>query len=92
MQTNEIVKRVLMFRPETRENDNLLYHYCLMEMFGTSDTKEIADITNANVFETISRVRRKVQSSNPLLKSSPATQVARGNKEKEVREWARQSI
>lgn len=92
MKLIDVVYETMREYPATKENDNLLYHYCLEKMYGTSNVLDIAYKTKKNVFESISRARRKIQEFNPMMKSSPAVQMARAEKEKEVREWARKTI
>ena len=70
----------------TRDNDNLLIAKVLKDLYGTSDMEDIAKITNASVTETITRMRRKIQQTNPLMASSAKASKARRRKEAEWHE------
>lgn len=91
MEIKRVVEHFLIIDPRTRENDNLLIANVIKEVYGTTDMMKIANETNSGICETITRVRRKIQESNPMLAPVKVTN-ARRMKEKEVREWARKSI
>lgn len=89
MTLQERVAEYLKNVPQCRENDNLLIAYCIKDEYGTRDLYDIALKTKSNIYESISRARRKIQEENPLLRPSDEVYKAREQKEQEVRQWAR---
>lgn len=60
------IASILTRYPETRGNDMLLYYIYLVEEQISTDLKDLAE-NPKNIFESISRARRKAQEINPLL-------------------------
>lgn len=85
----EVVEKILMENPATRENDNLLIAYVLKDQYGLSNTFDVALMTNANLYESIGRARRKLMERNPSLRPSLNITEARMKKEAEYRKEMR---
>ena len=89
MLAKDKVAQILTDIPQTRDNDNLLIAYYMKDVYGLTNTFDIALKTKKNVYETIRRTRQKVQEENPLLRPSVEIYQARLMKEAEVREEVR---
>lgn len=77
---------------KSRDNDNLLIAELLQDIYGTTDMKKIATMTNEGICESITRQRRLVQRQNPLLASSKNVSKARARKEMKYREEMRKEL
>lgn len=102
--TTEIVKALLEQYPHTRDDDYLLWLHAIeiaaaregVPTFAHSVT--LAAYLNAAKcsrfphFETVSRVRRKLQEQYPELRGTPRTRAARAKAEEEYREYARKDV
>lgn len=86
------VMDILIKHKASRDNDNLLIAKYLKEEYGTTDIAVIATISKTNVCETITRVRRLIQATNPLLAPSKNASKARRRKEEKMREEMRKEI
>lgn len=83
------VERLLVTNPATRENDNLLIAYFIKDNYKMQNTFDIALTFKANIYESISRARRKLQENNPNLRPSKEVYEARLQRETQVREEMR---
>lgn len=81
MNLKDVVIRILQTDEKARGNDNYLYYKVFQYMEWPLDLKYIADFTTTNQFETISRIRRKVQATNPLL--LPKKHITKNRKQRE---------
>lgn len=95
----KLVRHILEERPETRDDDHLLY---LRVLEIVSDYDECMDIDSLSVsnfflhfndlhlpsYETISRARRKVQEKHPELRASEDVALARAELQKDFRAFA----
>ena len=79
------VMKTMTRNMSSRDNDNLLIAKVLKDLYGTSDMEEVAMMTNESITETITRLRRKIQQSNPLMASSKNCSKRRRIKEQEFR-------
>lgn len=91
-----IVTRILNDVPNTRRNDMLLYSYVSEELthFNVHRMALSAvamEIQNGELppYETISRVRRKIQAKHPELKPSEAVQIGRSLNQDDMVMYAR---
>lgn len=89
MNVRNEVERLMIENPATRENDNLLIAYFMKDNFKMQNTFDIALQFKSNVYETISRARRKIQETNPNLRPPEEVYKARLKKEQEVRDEMR---
>lgn len=90
MEIKELVQKYLTEVPQTRNNDNLLIAYCMKAMHKTTDMFDIALMTNKNEYESIRRIRQKIQNEeNPNLKPVEQVKKSRADYEEEMRKWAR---
>lgn len=101
---SNMVKKVLIEIPETRDDDNLLWLEALRESL--KDRKSgyaMADLTLAYVlksihklglpsFETVSRARRKLQAKYPELRGSENVRRERAKKEKTFKEYSKNGV
>lgn len=100
----ELVKAILEQIPNTRDDDYLLWLYVL-EIEAAQDHRasfasslslasflEQAKCCKYTHFETVSRIRRKLQAKYPELKATKNTQAARAELEQEYREYARSDV
>lgn len=100
----EVAKRVEMIlqeKPETRDDDNLLWLEAVRETVRDWETgNKMCELTFAYVlknirslglpsFETVSRARRKIQAKHPALRGSERAAKGRAKKEKVYKEFAR---
>lgn len=94
-----VTRHILETKPYTRNSDNYLYlevvSYLGERMGARIQTMSIADVMNLAengtipAFDTIARLRRKVQEEDPDLMSSRPVRQMRLEREKEIRKWAR---
>jgi hypothetical protein len=94
----KLVKDILESRPETRDDDYILW----LNVLRNTNT-DIPDYTNMPVaefllnakymrfphYESVSRARRKIQEKYPELRATDETRTARANFEKRYRKYAR---
>ena len=66
-----------------RGNDLELYYQVLVNNGLPTDLKELKEMFTTNIFETISRSRRKAQEENPTL--LPANELVNGRRKREER-------
>ena len=76
------VTAIMTKNKSSRNNDNVLVAKVLKEMYGTSDMEEIAKMTNVSVVESITRMRRLIQRSNPFL--GPTQNVSKRRRMKQI--------
>ena len=100
----QAVKEILEEKPETRDDDNLLWLEALR--LSVRDWKygnKMCDLTLAYVlksinrlglpsFESVSRARRKLQETYPELRGPDRAQRRRAENEKKFEEYARNGI
>lgn len=87
----DTVKTILEIHPAAREDDRALY-YWILKYEGFDVTVSIARFlmgTGYPNFETIGRVRRKLQEKYPELRAPQRTQAMRSEAEGEFIEYAR---
>ena len=92
------VRYVLETKPYTRDSDNFLYLEIIKiigERMGVSiHSMSLADVMNLAEngtvpgYDTIARLRRKVQDEDPELMCSRNVRSMRIDREKAIREWA----
>ena len=99
-----IVKNVLENQPETRDDDYLLWLIVIKktckacklpdisQKMRICDFLEFVKYARFPKFETVSRVRRKMQEKYPELKGSAETQAARSEQERRFKEFARYGV
>lgn len=97
-----LVKSILTDYPKTRDDDYLLW----LEVLRCTKYLENIDYLNMSVhqflsvakymtlphFETVGRIRRKLQEEYPELRASAETQVARDELEESFRAFARSNV
>lgn len=91
MNRKEKIISILERYPETRNNDNELTYRYLKECNMPTDYEYLRNL-NYNIADSISRIRRKAQESNPLLFANQHTKANRTKSESEIKEWARRSL
>lgn len=86
----EVVRRILVEHPDARNSDRILMiRYC--QSIGYSLSKSYLDALydkDAPKYETIGRIRRKLQHDNEELRGSKKVQEKRKEKEKDFRDYA----
>lgn len=88
---NNVVTRILVIDPETRDDDNKLYLAVIEDVMPNGTQKSIEDIFlnmkkyKIPPFESVSRARRKVQELRKDLRGTGETQDAR--KQEEFNFW-----
>ncbi len=102
--TTHIVKSILEQYPHTRDDDYLLWLRAIEIAAARENMPTLphsvtlaAYLTAAKCsrfphFETVSRVRRKLQEQYPELRGTPRTRVARAKAEEEYRKYARKDV
>lgn len=93
--TSDIVKRLLIDDPKTRDSDN--YLYCQVVRIKHADALllpfwEVMERMNEfdlPCFETVRRARQNIQMKNPDLKASEMVQSLRSINEEIYKEYAR---
>lgn len=97
-----IVGTILEYYPATRDDDYLLW----LEVLKSVQLYHGGDYLNMPVYEflqcakymkfphyeTVSRVRRKLQETHPELRGTAETQAARAEHEEQYREFARRIV
>lgn len=86
MNIQDIVEKTLMEVPQTRSNDLMLIAKVIKQLYGYTDTFDIALNLNGNVYESIRRSRAKIQETNPTLRPNDYVQRLRKEKEERIRE------
>lgn len=89
MNVRDKVEQLLITIPQTRENDGMLIAHAIRELYGYTNTFDIALYVKGNVYESIRRARQKIQETNPALRPSKEVYEARLKKEADVREAMR---
>lgn len=88
--TEDVVRHVLKNKPETRKNDFLLvketYDYYGNTELSFSDFCKKAVDNCIPSFETVTRLRRKIQSENPEIYGDSETIIKRQENEERVLE------
>ena len=95
-----LVRNILEDKEETRNNDNVLYVETLSllsKLMYDFDVTEMPTKTvlsnlrflNLPSYETVSRVRRKLQNKNPHLRANEKVEVCRKEKEKVFMQYAK---
>ncbi len=82
----EFIVKTLEDTPATRNNDNMLVAICLKECYGIENTFDLANSTAVNLYDSISRLRRKAQQRNPLLAPDDRVKTNRHKRELRIRE------
>lgn len=102
--TSKLVKELLRVDPKARNSDGYLYLKVLELMAGMQEKPiRLEEMTlpffllnirqlNFPCFETVRRVRAKIQSDNPDLRPSPEIEAKRQARRKEYREYARDKV
>ena len=96
MVTVRLVKNILTVYPTTRNDDYLLWLKVLQMTDSEYLERPLIDFlknakhTKFAHFETVSRLRRKIQEEYPELQATETTRRARNKREAEWREFARQ--
>ncbi len=93
LKTEEKVRQILVHNPETRNDDNLLIYEFLREYFDIDNLSIKELLLNGRQlgipsFETITRVRRKIQECSPYLKSTEKIDKIRYKQEKKFTDYA----
>ena len=85
------VLTVLMTSPTARDSDKVLYVKFLEMYFPEALDMSYREAINANVpnYESLGRIRRKLQSQYPEVHSSRQIEKLRKQREQEFREYAR---
>lgn len=93
----QIVRPILEANPEARNDDMVLYLLvckdCIMREHGKEkiyleDIMRYHGAMNIPCFESVRRVRQKIQASEPQLGCSPAVRRARHKAQKEYKDYA----
>lgn len=87
--TKHLVERILTDVPETRNNDNLLIAHYFHTKYNTTDILKIAKFTSHNEFESVRRMRQKIQEHNPTLRGNELVKRKRAKAEEEYRDAIR---
>lgn len=82
------VEKILTEHIDARGNDNKLYYYFFLQEYGTTDLKEISEMS-INKFASVSRLRQKIQNEMPWLRANEITQTYRKKREEKFREELR---
>ena len=92
--TKAEVKRILEAKPQTRNNDMILYYeYCLhhwvrdVQMYKVFQDTEFRRSKNIAPFETVSRARREIQHECVNLRSDEVVEQAKKVKEEMFRNY-----
>lgn len=86
---DDVVKEYLEIYPMLRNNDLMLMARVIKDVYGFTDTFDIALNLKGNVFETVRRSRAKIQETNPHLRADENVIKARQVKEQRIREQMR---
>lgn len=89
MKIYEYVTKVLEENPAARNNDNLLVAIVMEDLYGIKSMKTLAKKTSVNMYDSISRLRRKAQELNPNLLPNDHVKGERKKRELRIKEWAR---
>lgn len=97
----DLTRKILLEKPYTRESDNYLYLEVItsisetrgynIHLMSLSDVMNLAENGQIPGYDTIARLRRKVQDEEPDLMCSRSVRAMRKEREREVREWAREN-
>ena len=98
--TTDLVKAILIDKPDTRNSDNLLYSEVL-EHIGQAEGVNIGRMAICDVLrnmkhlqlptiETVGRCRRKLQEKHPELRASVEVSALRSEREGAFIEYARE--
>jgi hypothetical protein len=95
----DVTRYVLETRPYTRNSDNYLYLEVIaflgermganIKSMSLADVMNLAENGQIPGYDTIARLRRKVQDEDPDLMCERNIRAMRMEWEKEIREWAR---
>ena len=85
----DVVEEYLINYPSLRGNDLMLMARVIKDVYGYTDTFDIALNLKGNIFETIRRSRAKIQETNPMLQADEIVVNARRKKENRIREEMR---
>lgn len=94
------VLKILENVPETRGDDKLLFYYVLLEEGIEPDVLSLSDYLKSKTvgttyfpnYESITRVRRKLQESRPYLNPPRKVKMIRGDAEEDFIEYARSHV
>lgn len=81
----DVVTNILQNDEKARENDNYLIYKTFTVMGWPMTLEEIAEGSTINRFESISRIRRKIQETNPMLMPNEKVTARRAELEEEYR-------
>ena len=84
----QVVTKVLEKSERARANDMYLYLRVFLEMGWSTDLEDHVD-NPINKFDSISRLRRKAQETNPLLRPKEQTTANRKAREEKYKELPR---
>lgn len=98
--TTDLVKTILTEKPETRDDDYLLWAETILETIRKREYPYIYDLTllytlkhihkmGLPPFQSVSRARRKLQAKYPELRGSDRARRGRAKKEKTFKEYAK---
>lgn len=98
--TKNLVHRILVEEPRTRNSDNLLYLSVIRHVSAVNGVNleelKVVDFLSDNLikkefppFETVRRARQRVQEKNPSLQATEGVRAVRALKEIEMRELVR---
>jgi len=93
--TELIVRQLFIDYPETRENDNLLYHKyittctCVKNFERLFYDRKYMQDCNVISYKTIERIARKLREKIPEFKPSESSLEARSKKEEEYIAYSR---
>lgn len=79
--THEEVRKVLEDSEEARNNDLVLATILLQQRDLSTDIRILSKITKSNIFESIARTRRDIQSELPYLQATDETVANRRRQE-----------
>lgn len=83
------IQQTLEENPATRNNDNLLVAIVMKELYGITTLNQMAKSTSVNMYDSISRLRRKAQQLNPNLEPTDSVKGERKKRELRIKEWAK---
>ena len=87
--TEQLVKEILTEVPSSRGNDNILYFEYFWRKYKIQTLGEICYKCHHNEFESVGRLRRKVQAMNPFLMPEETTRRRRKLAEEDYKEATR---
>lgn len=98
LNTHDVVKRLLIENPETRDDDFKLLYYVYNEYLDNLDTRTFKEVMFCHKlyglpsFETVRRTRAKIQNESEDLKASAIVKQYRAEQEQMYRDYASKSL